>query len=216
VIDTATDAVVDEIRIEAGGNIVDVAITPDGRYAYLTEADSRSVITVDTLTKAVYQVPFFTDSPGHVVFSPDGKRAYVSNLYALAIAVIDTATKAQLGDIPVDAKEMAMSPKGDRLYVTTRSSTVLVVDPTKYYIVRSIPVTGEAEGIDISRDGQRLCVAIPGANTISVIDTGTQSILASIPVQEQPQDVAVSPDGTQAFVTNWGSNSVSVVTLPGG
>lgn len=214
VIDTTSNKVIDEIRIAAGGNIVDVAITPDGRYAYLTESNSRTIVTVDTTTRAIYQVPFFTDSPGHIAFSPDSKRAYVTNLYAQDVVTIDATTKAQLGHVEIDAKEVVASPSGDRIYVTTDSSTVAVIDTSTNQIINSIAVAGGAEGLAVTKDGRRLCVVNPGGNTLSIIDTTRNSVDRTIPVGQNPQDVALTPDGARAFVTNWKSNSVSVINLP--
>jgi YVTN family beta-propeller protein len=70
-----------------------VAVTPDGKHAYITNSGSNNVSVIDTATNTVgATVP--VSAPGTVAVTPDGKHAYVTQGFGSApnVSVIDTAT----------------------------------------------------------------------------------------------------------------------------
>lgn len=80
VIDTATDTVTGTIAV--GMQPEDVAFTPDGSYAFVTNAGGATVSVIDMATQTVVATtpcgePFATFLYG-VAISPDGKLAYVN------------------------------------------------------------------------------------------------------------------------------------------
>jgi len=58
---------------------VDVAISPNGARAYVTNAGAKSVSVIDTATNTVVATVGVEFIPVHVSFSPDGVHAYVTN-----------------------------------------------------------------------------------------------------------------------------------------
>ncbi len=74
-----------------------MAITPDGRHAYITNRGSDTVSVVDTASNTVTATITIPPDPypyvGHsypkgVAITPDGRRAYITNF--AGVSVVDT------------------------------------------------------------------------------------------------------------------------------
>ena len=81
-IDIATNTA--DTPITVGNDPVAIAITPDGKTAYVANDISGSVTPIDTATNtAGTPIPVGGD-PVAVAITPDGKTAYVANSTARA------------------------------------------------------------------------------------------------------------------------------------
>ncbi len=104
VIDTATKAVTATVPLE--GFPQRIALTPDGKFAYVTTGSPVQVTVIDTARAAVVtQIPL---SGGSVVaMAPDGARAYVPSsgrgTQPGHVTVIDTAANTVAATIEVPA-----------------------------------------------------------------------------------------------------------------
>jgi YVTN family beta-propeller protein len=99
-ITTATGEVSTPIPVSlstSGGAISAVAITPDGKYAYVTGGDT--VLVIDTATDTV-SATIPVDALD-VAITPDGRHAYVANTADGTVSVITTATGAVSAPITV-------------------------------------------------------------------------------------------------------------------
>ena len=101
IISTATNTVTATIPVP---NLpFGVAITPDGKFAYVTQSDFfGGVSVIDTATHAVVAtIPAETENPLFAAVSPDGAFVYVSNFEDSSVWVISTATNAIVAKVPV-------------------------------------------------------------------------------------------------------------------
>ncbi|MFD7403376.1 protein kinase [Streptomyces sp. NPDC059866] len=117
----------------------------------------------------------------------------------------------QVGDGPAG---VAVSPNGDRVYVTNFSSgSVSVIDTaTNRPEGKPIPVGRGPRGVAVSRNGDRVYVANSSEGSVSVIDTATNRKEGNpIPVGRGPAGVTASPIEDRVYVTNESSDSVSVI-----
>jgi len=64
--------------VNIGGRSVHVAITPDGRYAYVCNFSDNSVEVIDIMNFSVTTIPDVGSQPHGVIFTPDGSKAYVT------------------------------------------------------------------------------------------------------------------------------------------
>lgn len=103
VIDAATNALIANIPLTGPTNARtrDLAISPDGKSAYVMDGRNGLVWVVDTATNTlvttISTASAATPSDAEeIAFSPDGKRAYAVQPSANAVAVIDTATRTLL------------------------------------------------------------------------------------------------------------------------
>jgi len=121
VIDTAADsASVNTViaTLKVGIEPIDVAVSPDGRHAYVTDLYDGSVRVIDTATNQLTAKIGIGGVLGGVAVSPDGKRVYVADQQG-AVAVIDAATNTLVGAIRVDGvpQGVAVSPDSSEIYV---------------------------------------------------------------------------------------------------
>ena len=86
-----------------------------------------------------------------------------------------------------------------------------VANMTGQFVVTSISVGGDPDGVAVAPDGRHVYVSNQISNTVSVIDTTTNAVLTTIVVGNLPADVAVAPDGRHVYVANEYSNTVSVI-----
>jgi YVTN family beta-propeller protein len=154
VIDTATHTVIDADPATpvvdsylVGGAPYGVAFSPDGGFAYVTNANGNTVSVIDTATHTVIDADPATPGvdaisvgggPREVAFSPDGSLAYVTNFASDTVSVIDTATRTVIDADPatpaVDAipvgsypRGVAVSPNGGFAYVTNQGGGAVSV-----------------------------------------------------------------------------------------
>ena len=88
-----------------------MAITPDGKHAYVTNGEG-TVSVITTATGAVSAPITVGKFPIGVAITPDGKHAYVTNDLSDTVSVITTATGAVAAPITVgkDPEVVAICP----------------------------------------------------------------------------------------------------------
>ena len=193
-----------------------VAISPDGRLAYVARRDAGVVSVVDTtINKVLAEVPIPAGPPQYIAFAPDGRRAYVSvynaDLTINAVAVLDTRTTKLLETIPVNKKPyaLAVSPDQKFVYVPSHDSGVVdIIDIAANKVVQSVPVAPNPHWVTFDAVGDFVYIANHDSNVISVLETATNTVTATIPVGTSPHSLAVSPDGNQVAVVCFTSNDV--------
>jgi YVTN family beta-propeller protein len=209
-----------------------VAITRDGRHAYVTNNGAGTVSVIDTGSNAVTATIPSGTAPAAVAITPDGRHAYVTNNGAGTVSVIDTGSNAVTATIPVGQSPsgVAITPDGRHTYVTNNGAgTVSVIDTGSNAVTATIPSGTAPAAVAITPDGRNAYVtdfgAGNGAGTVSVIDIGSKAVTATIPVGATPGAVAITPDGRHAYVTNYDSDAVTVIdtannavngSIPGG
>ncbi|QJR15134.1 IPTL-CTERM sorting domain-containing protein [Usitatibacter palustris] len=134
VIDTATNAII--ATINTGGQLTDMAVTPDGTRAYVPSTTAQ-IFVIDLATNTLLTSFAISGNNFSPVFSADGTRMYTAVNNQNAIDVFDTTTNTVIqNNVPIAGNAptgMALSPDGRSLYVTEGSPSNLVqlfsVDP---------------------------------------------------------------------------------------
>jgi YVTN family beta-propeller protein len=212
VIDTATNMVVAALPL---GEVTGIAITPDGKHAYVTQF-AGSVSVIDTASNTVVATVTAGSEPGGVAVTPDGQHAYVTNSGSSNVSVIATATNTVVATVTVGnlPSGIAVTPDGTHVYVTNNGdNTVSVIATATNTVVATVPVGLNPFAVAVTPDGQHAYVANSGDNTVSVIATATNTVVATIPVSGTGA-IAITADGKHAYVANFnffGTGTVSVI-----
>jgi YVTN family beta-propeller protein len=130
-----------------------VAVTPDGKHAYVTNEGSNNVSVIDTATNTVEAatIPVGTFPQG-VAITPDGEHAYVANFRSNNLSVIATASNTVVATIPVGTfpRGVAVTPDGKHAYVANYGSdSVSVIDTATNTVMATVGVGNGASGVGI-------------------------------------------------------------------
>jgi len=198
----------------------DVAVSPNGLYAYVANIGDSSVSVISTANNKIIEKINVGRNPSAVAVSPNGLYAYVAcdryySNYAMhngSVSVINTTSNKVAKTIPIgyNANGVAVSPDGAYAYVTNKGDgSVSVIDTATNTVTATALDGSNATSVAVSPNGAYIYVA--GDNWVSVINTTTNKVTATIPVGNDACAVATSPNGAHAYVTNKGDGSVSVI-----
>jgi len=123
----------------APGNL-GLAITPDGRTAYIPFASDDSLLVVDLPTFTVTDSIDVSTAGSMLVstvaiLSPDGKKLYVSNEGTKNVMVVDTETRRVekvLPIAPLFSTAITMSRDGSKAYIPSDGGGLYVVNTSNY------------------------------------------------------------------------------------
>lgn len=139
-VDTATNAVVDTVRL--GNRPQGMALNKLGTRVYVTNTPNSSTVSVlDAVTNAVVATVPVGTFPVDVAVNPSGTRAYVTNHDSGTISVIDTIKNMVVATVKVGAAPQGVTvhPSGTRVYVANAGrGTVSVIDTTTNRVVATI------------------------------------------------------------------------------
>jgi len=223
VIDAATNTVIKTLNAGAGFHLEHVAVTPDGRHAYVTSI-AGGVRIIDTATVSVSGSINVGGTLSDVAVSPDGRQVYVANTLSNNLSVIDTATDKVVGTIPTGPKGanpvgVAVAPSGTRVYVANAGSTlesgaVSLVDAGEDppAMLRLITVGAGASKVAISPDGHHAYVSDGSSTSVSVVDTADSSV-TTLDIGSPSLGVAVNPDGRHAYVSGGSQDHPGTVSV---
>ena len=173
VIDTATDTSI--TRIDVGRHPRGIAVTKDGRYAYVTVMGESKIVKIDLRSNAVVgRVPDAGSTPRHLLLSPDGRYLYVSNNHENLVRKIDlqagvAVAKARTG---VETRTMAMADDGESLYVVNyEDGTVSKVRTSDMKILQTEPTGVHPVGITYDPVTRQVWVANYAGTLRVFVDT---------------------------------------------
>ena len=199
---------------------MDVAVNPNGAYAYVTNFGSDSISVINTATNTVTTTIKVGNSPIGVAITPNGAYAYVTNEVSGSVSVINTATNTvtttiKVGNAPAG---VAITPNGARAYVTNQySGSVSVINTATNTVTATITVGTNPYGVAVTPNGAYAYVTNADGNgadvdgSVSVINTATNTVTTTIIAGDGPYGVAVTPNGAQVYLTSFMSGSVSVI-----
>lgn len=150
--------------IDVGKNPQGMAISSDGRYLFVANADDDSFSMIDLDTREVIGEPdlrgYFRHAPGtapnDVVISPNGSRLYIAQASENRITVVSLTEEKFVGALPTAwyPTAVAVSPDGDRLYAASGKGTgTSPAAPGKGLVNR-----GTVQIIDIPSDEELLAL----------------------------------------------------------
>jgi YVTN family beta-propeller protein len=180
-----------------------VAVARNG-ITYLALIGSHVLLRGDLASRNFTEPVSVGDTPPHVVLNPAGTRAYATLQNGQAVVMVDAANNTLMATLPLssDGFNLAVSPSGERVYVTTAGGDLYVLDATSYTIIATLNVGRAANGLAFSPDGCTVYVSSRDAATVTAISTSSNTITRTYALSGMPQRVAVAPDGLWMYVAN--------------
>ena len=213
-------------RVPVGDAPIALTFSPDGRWLY----------TTSQIAPEAYKWPIECKPEG----APDPSKAQARYPQG-ALIVVDVerarrdpansvAAKVPAGCSPV---RLAITPGGERAFVTARNSNALLgFDTSKFAedpmhaLVGTVPVGTSPVGVTVVNEGKLVLVTNSNRfskdrtarQTLTVIDAskvsaGASAIMGSVPAGAFPREFGTSPDGRTLFVANYNTNELEVIDL---
>ncbi len=198
-IDTVRNQIVARIPV---GNPHNIAISPDGRTAYVAaqQPGSTALAILDLTTRQQVGTVPLGATPRALNFSPDGTALYFTLAGSAAVQVLDPkrnqiVNQIQVGESPHHPFVTATGEYG--LVVVQGPGQLAVINPASQRVIGTVAVGKFPHWVATTSDGDTAYVTNEGANTVSVVDVEKQKVLATIPVGNAPRKIVVQP-GTAA------------------
>jgi YVTN family beta-propeller protein len=213
--------------VTVGVNGHELAVSPDGRFAYVPiygnsgvgrpGTDGRTIDIVDLREhKLAGTIELGKPVRPHCArFGPNG-LLYVTAELSDAVYAVDVKTRNVVAEIPTGAREshmMVLSPDGRRAYTANvGAGSVSVLDLEKHSLVTVLGIGPTIQRISISPDGRYVFTHDQTAPHIAVIDTRSNEVVRWIPVPAIVYSSAVAPDN-RTLVANSPSGKLFVVDI---
>lgn len=170
--------------LDVGGQPVEVAVSPDGRYAAVTLAftERPGLAIVDLAAGAVHERVAVGPAPFAVVFTPGGKRLLVAGgeqegtLHVLDTKDFTVKRRAAVGLAP---RGVAVARGAGSVWIALNAEERVVrVDLRSGRITRTLRTPPLPDRIAVSPDGTRLLVSHGGrdAGRISEIEVASRRV----------------------------------------
>jgi YVTN family beta-propeller protein len=191
-----------------------VFLTPDRRFAWVTNNNAGTVSVIDTTTDRVVRTVQTGKGPRHTYFSPDGSEAYVTNEFDDTVSIFRADASEPHATVRVGMMPHFPIVVGDRVFVTNFGSRdVSVLSRNDHTVLATIPVGIGPLGAGATRDGSRVYIACHNSNHVAVIDTASNSVIARIPTAPGAVQVTVAPNQQSAYVTGDARGTVQRIDL---
>jgi YVTN family beta-propeller protein len=197
-------------KIVVGVNGHEVAVSKDGRFAYVPiygnsgvgkpGTDGSSIDVVDVRErKLAYTIDLGKPlRPHEPRIAPDG-QLYVTAELSQSLDAIDPVGRKVIAENPTGQPESHMfviTPDGTRAYTANvHAGTVSVVDLVHHNVITTIPVSKTVQRIAIQPDGRYVFTHDQEAPRIAVIDASTNKVSGWIDLPESVYSSEPTPDG---------------------
>jgi YVTN family beta-propeller protein len=188
----------------------DVAFSPAGNWAYVTNQGARTVGVVDTRTHTQVDAIPVPGDPFRVVVGPEGLRVYATtNTGNLVQIDTETRTVAWTRGLGGNLNGLAINASGTRIYVGDVGGRVYELDAAGE-VIRTLILPGMPQGLALSSDGKELYVAgEAGEFVVADLERGSES--ARIRLGAGGFGIALTPDEAQIWITLPTAGQVLVV-----
>ncbi len=163
-------------RIDVPGAVHHVSVSPNGRFAVVTQPSEGGISVIDLASYGVVATVATGPLPNYAVFSPDSEDVFVSNAGNNTVSEVDTGqwTIHRQMKAGVSPEHMVLSADGRRLYVANvDDGTVSELATDSGATVRTFDIGGALHGIDLSQNGDTLFVSARGQDELVAIDLET-------------------------------------------
>lgn len=205
--------------IPVGREPHEVAATPDGRKAYVSNVKDKSVSVVDLVARRVTRTlrPDRLDVPHGLAVTPDGRHLVMTSEGSRRLFLVDVARDVVLRSVTTTQARphMAVTLAGGKKACVTNvgSDSVTFLRLPELRILKNVMVGKGPEGIAVTPNGRWIVVALQDSDQVAILDAGSGAVLARLPTGRTPIRVGVTPNSFTALVPNRGSDDVTVLDV---
>lgn len=234
-LDPADGSLVGRISLDRRRGEVDephgVAVSPDGRYGYVTLAHGEPTLWKFEVgsDRVIGRVPLGTSGAARIGISPNGRRGFVPDYYRAAggrvsrIAVVDLVDMRVLDRPRICAAPHHAEVSGRLVAVTCSLSDELVLLDAeslqvvrRFYVDRDPGPPGEPRykplNLAWSAAGDRVYVTLFRSAEVRAYDLEGGQV-GALTVGAGPAQAALTPDGSGLVVANRDDDSVSLIDV---
>ena len=168
--------------IAVGSHPRGVAITPDGKTAYVCNSSSNSVTPITLATNTPGTAIAVGAGPYAIAITPDGTKAYVCNCSSASVTPITLATNTAGTAIAVGAGpySIAIDPTGTTAYVGNYNSSTISPITIATNTAGTAFTVNTPNGIAIDPTGTTAYVCNNSSNTVTPITLSTKALRTAI------------------------------------
>ncbi|WP_293811756.1 YncE family protein [uncultured Bosea sp.] len=207
--------------VTVGGHPAHVVPDAEGHFAYLTDAETNSVVVIDLPGRRVAGRIPVQNYPHGLRLSPDGNLLAIANMKSNTVSLVDRRNPEKVEHVPVGSRpvQVAFDRSGRTLVVSLNGEDkVAIIDVASRKVLRRAPVGNGPVQVSVTPDGKTALVANQGSaakpdNRVSVISLDDGRLIKSVTVDKGAHGVVIGPDGGTAYVTNTYANTISTINL---
>ncbi|NBJ13063.1 YVTN family beta-propeller repeat protein [Microvirga arsenatis] len=207
--------------VTVGGHPAHVVPDAQGRFAYLSDAETNSVVVVDLAARKVAARIPVQNYPHGLRLSPDGSLLAVANMKSGTVSLVDPRNPEKVEHVAVGERpvQVAFAPSGRVLVVSLNGEDkVAIVDVASRKVLRKASVGRGPVQVFVTPDAKTALVANQGSaakpdNRVSVIALETGRSVKNLTVGKGAHSIVIDPDGDTAYVTNTYADTISAVDL---
>jgi YVTN family beta-propeller protein len=229
VIDLSSLKLVDEIKL--GQNVHGIAVQPDGHRLFATVESDHTLRIVDLQTKSAVGTVKLSGRPNQCAVTPDGRYVVVPIRDKDSVDIVNVRSLKVEKSLPIDEPHNAVSVGSNRyVYVSSMGGNEIdVIDLAKLDYSAHIPVGGRPRPYVISRNGQKLYVALANLHGFVIVDTKERKVLqiVGMPAKHQgpprprkfetpdtrTHGLAITPGQSELWVTSLLDDCVYIYDL---
>jgi YVTN family beta-propeller protein len=200
--------------IAVGGDPTDIAVLPNGRYAYVANQIAQYVTVVDVENRAVVTHVTCGSNPYMCAAMPGGEYVYVTSEWDDEVSVIRTSDNTAVDKIKTGAcpHRLCFSPDGSRCYTANQNdNTVSVIGTASRTVIATIPVGNIPRDVDCNAD--YIFTANVGSTNLTKIRASDNTVVGTIELGFTPHRVRVMPGGEYVYATEYWGNRIAVVRV---
>jgi 6-phosphogluconolactonase (cycloisomerase 2 family) len=222
--------------VDVGIDPTALAITPNGKYAYVINARGQSVsqLAIAANGKLTALTPasiMLAAQPADIIIAPNGKNAYVTQWNTNSIMQYAISNTGQLVALTPDRSgsgkyyRLAITPDGQFVYASYYDndcvSTFKVESDGRLTEVGSCTAVGDfPKGMVVTPDRRYLLVANSNSKSVSrfaINNNGSLTLLGTTPLANiLPSNLVITPDGQFVYVSSENTSGLKVFTLRNG
>jgi YVTN family beta-propeller protein len=212
VIDGATRAVLDTVRLAHGAAPLHLALDPDGRTLYVAASGLDAVLALDAGSLLEIASIAVGRRPSRLALSDDGRRLYVLCQGSATVDIVDTATARVAASVPAGARpaDLAIDPRSGTVYVVEGGAPNLHVLQEGAARSRVLSLQGPAAAAAFDAAARRLVLAMPAAGRIAIVLPASGAATKVIRMAEASR-VALDPEGARLYALSARRGLLAVV-----